>query len=73
MRFDAAPDAAQPRPAAGVRTAAAVVGDFRAQPILLATEPDSGVAGAAVLGDVGQRLGDRVVDGRLDRDSAAFG
>ena len=30
MRFDALPDAAQPRPAAGVRAAAAVVGDFRA-------------------------------------------
>jgi hypothetical protein len=52
---------------ADVRAAAAVVADPHVQDALAGNDLDLGGRGAGVLGGVGQRLGDGVVGGDLDR------
>jgi hypothetical protein len=51
----------------GNRATDAVVADLDQQLTSLAPDADRGRVGAAVLGDIGQQLGDAEVGGRLDR------
>src|SRR5690606_22048525 len=65
-RLDAAPQADEAA-AVGVGAAAAVVGDLDDEPARVLGQPHEHLPGAAVLGRVGERLGDDEVGGALDR------
>ena len=67
-RLDAVGEAAQARAARGIGAADAVVGDHdAARGARTSVHADGRALGLGVLGDVRDRLGDDVVDGRLDR------
>jgi hypothetical protein len=64
--FEPVGEAAQARTGGRAGTADAVVGDFGGERAVGNRDRDPRVGGVGVLGDVGERLGDREVDRRLD-------